>query len=164
MAKDQSSEDYFEDSTMQELHQIREEMERQQEASGLSYLEWLQATEPDLRKSLAEDGFRMIKRNGRIFMHEIKPRLKKNNKYRTLPKVGDRNSVVVSTPPKTKMGNHKNYDDYIKNSTVQEFQGVREDRASPDKSEPQPQKQPVKYKHKAVSNSGSSASRKKRAK
>jgi len=83
MVKDQSSEDYFEDSTMQELHQIREEMERQQEASGLSYLDWLQATEPDLRKSLAEDGFRMIKRNGRIFMYEIKPHSKSNGKTKT---------------------------------------------------------------------------------
>jgi len=157
-------EDYSDDSTVEEIHQIREEFSRQQKQSGLSYIEWLKATEPDLRKSLAEVGFRMVTRGDRLFLYEIKPRLKKNNKYRTLPKVGDRDFAVVSTPPRTKTGNHKNYDDYVENSAVQEFQGVREDRASPDKSEPRPQKPPVKYKHKAVSNSGSGASGKKRAK
>jgi hypothetical protein len=71
-----NNEDFAEDSTMQELHQIREELERQQQESGLSILEWLEATEKDFRKSLAEDGFRMVKRGDRIFMYEIKPHSK----------------------------------------------------------------------------------------
>lgn len=138
-------EDYSDDSTVEEIHQIREEFSRQQKQSGLSYIEWLKATEPDLRKSLAEVGFRMVTRNGRLFLYEIRPASKNNN-------------------GKLKTAKHKNYDDVIENSAVQEFQGVREERASPDKIEPQPQKQPVKYKHKAVSNSGSSVFRKKRKK
>jgi len=142
-----SSENYNESPTMQEIHRIQEEMEQQYQESGLSsYEEWLQATEPDLRQSLAEVGYRMVTRGDRFFLYEVKPRLKKNNKYGTLPKVGDRNSAVVSTPPKTKMSNHKNYDDYIENTGMQEFQGVREGRAASDKIEPQPQKPPVKYK------------------
>jgi len=159
------NEDYNESPTMREIHRVQEEMEQRYQESGLSsYEEWLQATEPDLRQSLAEVGYRMVTRGDRFFLYEIKPRLKKNNKSRTLPKVGDWNSAGVSTTLKTKMGNHKNYDDYIENSAVQEFQGVREGRASSDKIELQPKKQPVKYKHKAVSNSDSSGSRKKRAK
>ncbi len=78
---------YKEDSTMREIHRIQEEMERQQQESGLSILEWLEATEKDFRKSLAEDGFRMVKRGDRIFMYEIKPHSKKKHvKYKTAAK------------------------------------------------------------------------------
>lgn len=80
-------EDFSEDSTMQELHQIREELARQQQESGLSIIEWLEATEKDFRKSLATDGFRMIKRNGRIFMYEIKSHSKDNAKSKTPVKI-----------------------------------------------------------------------------
>jgi hypothetical protein len=48
---------YKESPTMRELHRIRQELEKQQEASGLSYAEWLRATEGDLKKTLAEVGF-----------------------------------------------------------------------------------------------------------
>jgi len=40
--------DYKESPTMREIHRIRQELEKQQEASGLSYAEWLRATEGDL--------------------------------------------------------------------------------------------------------------------
>jgi hypothetical protein len=80
--------DYKESPTMREIHQIQEEMEQQFQKSGMSsYWEWLQATDKNLRQSLAEDGFRMITRNGRIFLHEIKPQSKKKNtKYKTASK------------------------------------------------------------------------------
>jgi len=147
-------EDFAEDPMMRELHQIREEFARQQEESGLSVLEWLEATEKDMRKSLAEVGFRMIKRNDRLFLYEINSHSKKQKKPST--------STSLSRAPQT--AKPKNYDDMIEASRAPELQCVREDCSSSDKSEPQPQKQPVKYKHKAVSNPGSSTSRKKRAK
>jgi len=120
-------EDYSDDSTVEEIHQIREEFSRQQKQSGLSYIEWLKATEPDLRKSLAEVGFRMVTRNGRLFLYEIRPSSKSNN-------------------GKLKTAKHKNYDDYSEAVTERELQFVREDRASSNKIEPPPQKKPVKYK------------------
>jgi len=146
-------EDFAEDPMMRELHQIRAEFERQQEESGLSVLEWLEATEKDMRKSLAEVGFRMIKRNDRLFLYEINSHSKKQKKSSI--------STSLSRTPQT--NKPKNYDDMIEASRAQELQLVREDRAAANKIEPQPKKQPVKYKHKAVSNSGSSVSRKKRA-
>jgi hypothetical protein len=119
-ARQKIYDDYVEDSTMRELHQIREELARQQQESGLSVLEWLEATEPDLRKSLAEDGFHMVTRNDKIFIEEIKPQKTKNkSKQSTLKTV-----------------KHKNYDDYITGSTMPELQLIHEVRTSSDKIEP----------------------------
>jgi hypothetical protein len=81
-------EDYKESPTMREIHRIQEKMEQQYEKSGLtSYEEWLQATEKDLRQSLAEVGYRMVTRDGQIFLYEIKPQPKKSRvKYKTASK------------------------------------------------------------------------------
>ena len=166
MANYKNSNDYKEDSTMREIHRIQEEMEQQYKKSGLSsYWEWLQATEADMHKSLAEDGFEIVTRDGRTFVDEIKPK-KAVNKAQTLGTGKTKRLKLPSLSSRAEAAKPKNYDDMIEASRAQELQFVREDRAASDKSEPQPQKQPVKYKHKAVSNSdsGSSASRKKRAK
>lgn len=137
-----NNEDFAEDSTMQELHQIREELERQQQESGLSILEWLEATEKDFRKSLAEDGFRMVKRGVRIFMYEIKPHSKTQKK----------SSALETLSHKSKTTKHKNYDDYIEDSTMREMHLIREDRAFSDKTKTQPKKKHVKYKTAAKRN------------
>jgi hypothetical protein len=129
-------EDFTEDPMMRELHQIREEFARQQEESGLSVLEWLEATEKDMRKSLAEVGFRMIKRNDRLFLYEINSHSKKQKKPST-------STSLSRTPPTAK---RKNYDDMSEASRAQELQCVREDRSSSDKIEPPSQKKSVKYK------------------
>jgi hypothetical protein len=71
-----------ESPTMREIHRIQDEMEQQYQKSGLpSYEEWLQATEADLRQSLAEIGYRMITRGDRFFLYEIKPRSQKHKNY-----------------------------------------------------------------------------------
>jgi hypothetical protein len=163
-AKHKNYDDYIEDSTMREIHRIQEKMEQQYEKSGLaSYWEWLQATEADMHKSLAEVGFAIVTRDGRTFVDEIKPK-RTVNKARTLGTGKTNRFKLPSLSSRTETAKPQNYDDMIEASRAQELQLVREDRASSGKIEPQPQKQPVKYKHKAVSNSGSSASRKKRAK
>jgi len=160
-----NNEDFTEDSTMQELHQIREELARQQEESGLSVLEWLEATEKDFRKSLAEDGFRMIKRNGRIFMYEIKPYSKSNGKIKTPAKAQKKSFAPASPSQREHVVKHKNYDDYYSEAAAaRELQLVREDRASSNEIEPRPAKQRVKYKYKAVSKPNKASSRKKPAK
>jgi hypothetical protein len=91
MAKHKSYEDYIEDSTVREVHRIREKLDREQRESGLSYFEWLEATEKDLRQSLAEVGFEIVTRGGRTFLDEIKPHSKtqpekKHVKYKTAAK------------------------------------------------------------------------------
>ncbi len=111
-----NNEDFAEDSTMQELHQIREELERQQQESGLSILEWLEATEKDFRKSLAEDGFRMVKRGDRIFTYEIKPHSKTQKKP----------SALETLSHKSKTAKHKNYVEYLEDSTMRELHFIRE--------------------------------------
>lgn len=62
-----------ESPTMKEVHRLQEEVERQYEKSGLSYLDWLRATENDLQKELAEAGFKIITSGGRTFLKEIAP-------------------------------------------------------------------------------------------
>jgi hypothetical protein len=131
-----NNEDFSEDSTMQELHQIRKELDRQQIESGLSILEWLEVTEKDFRKSLTEDGFRMVKRGDRIFMYEIKPHSKTQKKSSA--------SEIISQ--KSKTPKHKSYNDYIEDSTMQEMHLIREDRTFSDKTEKQPKRKHVKYK------------------
>jgi hypothetical protein len=131
-----NNEDFVEDSTMQELHQIREELERQQQESGLSILEWLEATEKDFRKSLAEDGFRMVKRGDRIFMYEIKPHSKTQKK----------SSGSETLSHKSKTIKYKNYDDYTEDSTMREMHLIRESRTFSDKTQTPPKKKHVKYK------------------
>ncbi|MCG3120001.1 MAG: hypothetical protein ALAOOOJD_02563 [bacterium] len=158
-----SREDFAEDSTMRELHQIREELARQQEESGLSILEWLQATEKDFRKSLAADGFRMIKRNGRIFMYEVKSQSKNNVKSKT-PKVQRQSIVQNFSSQPSKPAKHKSYDNYNESAAARELQLVREDRAASSKPEPQSKKQRVEYKSKAATKPGQTSSRKKPAK
>jgi len=147
-----NNEDFAEDSTMQELHQIREEFERQQQESGLSILEWLEATEKDFRKALAEDGFRMVKRNGRIFMYEIKRTSKSNSKSKTHSKTQQRSFAPSSLSQHSKLAKHKNYDDHLEDSTAQELHLIREDRAFPEKTEKQPKRKPVRYKTAAKRN------------
>ena len=125
-----------ESPTMREVHQIQKELEQQYRKSGLSYLEWLQATEEDFQKSLADDGFRMVTRNGETFLEEIKPQTKR----------------IKSKQPTPKTAKHKNYDDDIENSTLRESHLIREDRIFSDKIEVQPQKKRVKYKTAAKRN------------
>jgi len=145
--KHKSYEDYMEDSTMRELHQIREEMERQQEESGLSVLEWLEATEKDFCKSLAEDGFEIVTRDDRTFIDEIKPRSKRNvTKTQVVQANKAKNLKLPSSSFQSKAAKHKNYDDMIEASRAQELQFVREDRTAADKIESHSKKQPVKYK------------------
>jgi hypothetical protein len=87
-AKHKNYDEYIEDSTMKELHLIREKMEQEYRKSGsTSYEEWLQATEPDMRQSLAEVGFEIVTRNGRTFLDKIKSQSKKKRvKYKTASK------------------------------------------------------------------------------
>jgi hypothetical protein len=146
-----NNEDFAEDSTMQELHQIREELERQQQESGLSILEWLEATEKDFRKSLAADGFRMVKRNGRIFMYEIKRHSKSNGKSKAHSKAQHRSFAPSPLSQHSKRTKHKAYDDYIEDSTMREMPLIREARAFPE-IETQAKKKHVKYKTAAKRN------------
>ncbi len=60
-----------ESPTMPEVHRLQEEVERQYEKSGLTYFDWLQATEPDLQKELADAGFRVVTKKGRIFLQQV---------------------------------------------------------------------------------------------
>ncbi len=147
MANYKNDNNYKEDSTMREIHRIQKEMERQYKKSGLpSYWDWLQATEDDLRKSLAEVGFEIVTRNGRTFLDEIKPRHQKgNSKSKNL--VGkERLATAASLSTQAKTTKHKNYDDYIEDSTIREIHLIREDRVSSDKIKTQPKKKHVKYK------------------
>ncbi|GEM_PF-2232024 len=101
--------DYKESPTMREVHQIQEELEQQYQKSGLSFFEWLQATEDDFQKSLTEDGFRMVTRNGQTFIEEIESQSKRGkNKQKTI------------------RARQKNYDDYIDDSTMRELHLIRE--------------------------------------
>jgi hypothetical protein len=121
-----SYEDYIEDSTVREVHRIREKLSQQQKASGLSYFDWLKATEKDLKKSLAEVGFHMVTRNGRVFLHEIKPRRKSNNQDKTLQINKNQNPGLSSSPAGFETPKHKNYDDYIESSTMREIHRIQE--------------------------------------
>lgn len=146
MVNDKNYNDYKEDSTMREIHRIQEEMEQQYKKSGLSsYWEWLQATEDDVHKSLAEVGFAIVTRDGRTFIDEIEPRSK-----RTVGKAqtGKTKRFKTASPSlQSATIKLKNYDDAIRDSSVREFQGVREAGVSPEKIEPpRSQKPPVKYK------------------
>lgn len=120
---------------MREVHKIQEELEQQYQKSGLSYLEWLQATEDEFQKSLAEDGFHMVTRNGEIFFEAIKPQTKRNKSKQTI----------------LKAASHKNYDD-IEASTMSDLPLISEERAFSDKIEPPPKKKHVKYKTAAKRN------------
>jgi len=141
-------EDFVEDSTMQELHQIRAEFARQQQESGLAILEWLEATEKDLRKSLAEDGFRMVKRGDRIFMYEIKPHSKSNGKYKTYSKTQKKSFEANSIYQIAKPSQHKNYGDYIKDSKAREFSVIREEIEQQDKYKITPKRKKTKSRKK----------------
>jgi len=138
--------DYKEDSTMREIHRIQEKMEQQYEKSGLaSYWEWLQATEADMHKSLAEIGFAIVTRDGRTFVDEIKPK-RAANKAQTLGTGETKRFRLPSPSFRTETAKPKNYDDMIEASSAQALQRVREDRTAADKIEPHSKKQPVKYK------------------
>jgi len=146
MVNDKNYNDYQEDSTMREIHRIQKEMEQQYEKSGLSsYWEWLQATEADMHKSLAEDGFAIVTRDGRTFVDEIKPK-RAANKAQTLGTGKTKRFKLPSPSSRTETANPQNYDDMIEASRAQELQLVREDRAASDKIESPSQKKPVKYK------------------
>jgi hypothetical protein len=147
MANYKSYNSYKEDSTMREIHRIQEEMEEHYRKSGLSsYWEWLQETEEDMHKSLAEAGFEIVTRNGRTFLDEIKPPSKKSiGKQKTTQTDKEKNSTFTSSP-NFKPTKHKNYDGYIEDSTMQELHLVREERTVLDKMEPPQKKKPVKYK------------------
>lgn len=45
---------------MEDVHKIREELEQQFVQSGLSFSEWLTATEKEFSSRLAEVGFKVI--------------------------------------------------------------------------------------------------------
>ncbi|MEK7729724.1 MAG: hypothetical protein AAB354_15060 [candidate division KSB1 bacterium] len=62
-----------ESPTMQEVHRLQEEVERQYEECGLAYLDWLQATERDLQKELADAGFRVVTKEERTFLQQTVP-------------------------------------------------------------------------------------------
>jgi hypothetical protein len=74
--------DRTKDSTMREVHRLQAAFEQRCKESGLSYFEWLQATEKEFHQSLAEVGFRLVTRNGRTYLGKIKVRanLTKANK------------------------------------------------------------------------------------
>jgi hypothetical protein len=111
-----NTDDYKESPTMREIHQIQDELEQQYQKSGLSYLEWLEATEDEFQKALAKDGFHTVTRNGEIFIEEIKPKTTRtNSKYR----------APVSSSG-SKAAKHKNFDDYIEDSTMRELHLIRE--------------------------------------
>jgi hypothetical protein len=62
----------IEDPIMEEVHKLREELHRQFKESGYTnYFDWLKATEKDLEASLAEVGFRIVKKNGYQYLEEI---------------------------------------------------------------------------------------------
>jgi len=157
MAKRKSYEDYIEDSAVREVHRIREELDRQQKASGLSYFEWLEATEADMHKSLAEVGFAIVTRDGRTFIDEIEPHSKRNANKAQTGKTKSFNLPSHSSPSETVK--HKNYDDFIEDSSAPELHLVREERTFSDKIESQPQKKLVKYK--TAAKPGKTNSRKK---
>lgn len=144
MPKRKNDADYLEDSTVQEVHRIRAEFDRQQRESGLSYFEWLEATEADMHKSLAEVGFAIVTRDGRTFIDEIPPRSKKKSDKAQAGKT--RNLKLSSLSTKSETAKHKNYDDMIEASRAQELQFVREDRTVSGKIEPHSKKLPLKYK------------------
>jgi hypothetical protein len=147
MSNYKNDNDYKEDSTMREIHRIQEEMERQYKKSGLSsYWDWLQATEDDLRKSLAEAGFEIVTRDGRTFLDEIKPRRRKGNSKSQTLAGKERLVAPASLSSQVKTAKHKNYDNYIEDSTTREMHLIREDRALSNKTETQPKKKHVKYK------------------
>jgi len=62
-----------ESPTMQEVHRLQEEVERQYEKSGLTYFDWLQATERNLQMELADAGFRVVTEEGRTFLQQVAP-------------------------------------------------------------------------------------------
>jgi hypothetical protein len=59
------------DPVMAPVHQIREELYQQFKKSGLTYLEWLKATEQELTESLAEIGFKIVTEDGFQYLVEI---------------------------------------------------------------------------------------------
>ena len=85
---------YQEDSTMREVHRIQHELERQFRQSGLSYLEWLQVTEPAFSESLAENGFKIITRGSLTFLEKIKPRRERSRRN------GNTKKSAVQSPAK----------------------------------------------------------------
>lgn len=60
-----------EDPIMAPIHQIREQLYQQFKNSGLSYMEWLKATEQEFAESLAEIGFKIITKDGFQYLVEI---------------------------------------------------------------------------------------------
>ena len=156
MAKYKNYNDYKEDSTMREIHRIQGDMERQYKKSGLpSYWDWLQATESDLRKSLAEVGFEIVTRDGRTFLAEIKPRHQKSTSKSKIHAGTEKYTIPALLSSPAKMTKHKNYGDYSEDSTMQEMHLIREDRAFSDKTETPPKKKHVKYKTAAKRNKSS---------
>ncbi len=73
---------HTEDSTMREVHRLQAGFEERSKKSGLSYFEWLQATEMEFHRSLAEVGFRLVTRNGRTFLEKIKDRAMRAKAHR----------------------------------------------------------------------------------
>ncbi|MGH7599164.1 MAG: hypothetical protein ACREOI_22640 [bacterium] len=146
MAKPKSYEDYIEDSPVREVHRIREQLDREQKESGLSYFEWIEATDKDLRQSLAEVGFEIVTRDGRTFLDEIKPRRQKGNSKSQALAAKERLAAPTSLSSQVKTAKHKNYDDYLEDLTRREMHLIREDRAFTNKTATQPKKKHVKYK------------------
>lgn len=63
---------YNEDPIMDQIHRIREELNKQYLKSGLSLSDWLKTTEKDLEIRLAEVGFKIISKDGLHYLVEIK--------------------------------------------------------------------------------------------
>jgi len=68
---------------MREVHQLQAAFEQQCKKSGLSYFDWLQATEAEFHQSLAEAGFRLVTRNGRTFLEKMKDRTKHTKAHKS---------------------------------------------------------------------------------
>jgi hypothetical protein len=62
---------FSDDPIMEPVHQIREELYQQFKNSGLTYMEWLKATEQEFTASLAEIGFKIITKDGFQYLVEI---------------------------------------------------------------------------------------------
>ena len=69
-----------ESPTMQEVHRLQEEVERQYEKIGLTYLDWPQGTVQDLQKELADAGFRVVTKEGRTFLQQVAPPSKRSTR------------------------------------------------------------------------------------
>ena len=59
-----------EDAIMEKVHKIREELYQQFKNSGLTYSDWLKATDDKFAQQLAEVGFKVIEQDSVQYLVE----------------------------------------------------------------------------------------------